>query len=339
MGTTRGKEIIKGILPTRGVEGGRVRIECSSFPVAEYSRYQLKFGGIVAPLSIVTSRFLVAEIPPDAVSGPVTLAPTGEEANGIYFEVGRRIASELHNVGNPAFDAEGNLLVTFSGARGQKVPVTIFKLDPEGKVHPFISDIPNPTGLALSKEDTIYVTSRFDGSLYQISRKGEIRVFAQGLGVATGIALDKEGNIFVGDRNGTIFKVSESGEARTFVKVPASVAAFHLAFGPDHNLYLSGPTLSTSDSILKITPDGKVSAFFSGLNRPQGLAFDAKQNLYVVAYLGGEGGVVKITPKGEGSLVIAGSNLVGLVFDNKGNLILASNHAVFRMPLGEGASR
>lgn len=321
------------------MEGGRVRIECSSFPVAEYGRYELKFGGVVAPLSIVTSKFLIAEIPADAVSGPVTLSLPEEETNGIYFEVGKLLASNLHNVGNPAFDAEGNLLVTFSGARGQKVPVTIFKLDREGEVHPFISDIPNPTGMALGKEGTIYVSSRFDGSLYQISRKGEIKVFAQGLGVATGVALDHEGNIFVGDRNGTVFKVDESGKVWSFVKVPGSVAAFHLAFGPDRNLYLAGPTLSSRDSILRIKTDGEVSTFFSGLSRPQGLAFDAQGNLYVVAYLGGEGGVVKITPKGEAGLAIAGSNLVGLAFDKEGNFFLASHHAVFRMPLKKSDSK
>ncbi len=325
---------VTNVWPRAGVEGGRVRIECSGFPIESYEMTQLKFGGVPAHLSAITSSFLIAEIPADAVSGPVSIAFGGRESDGVHFEVGRRLATELHSVSNPTFDADGNLLVTLSGSRGQKAPVTVFKLDPEGKVHPFISDISNPTGIVLDPEGILYISSRHDGNVYKVSRKGEVTTFAQGLGIATGLALDKEGFLYVGDRNGTIFKVDRDGIARSFATIPPSVSAFHMTFGPGGDLYVTNPTLSTRDSVLKIDPQGRTTRFFTGLNRPQGLAFDEKGDLYVVAYLGGDGGVVKITPKGEASLAITGANLVGLAFDNQGNLFISSNSSIYKLALG-----
>ena len=48
----------------------------------------------------------------------------------------------------------------------------------------------------------------------------------------------------------------------------------------------------------KIDPHGQVTVFYRGLGRPQGLAFDKDGNLYVAASLGGQRGIVKITPDG-----------------------------------------
>ena len=69
--------------------------------------------------------------------------------------------------------------------------------------------------------------------------------------------------------------------------LPPSVAAFHLAFGPDGYLYVTAPTLGTHDAVYRITPDGEVSPFCAGFGRPQGLAFDAAGHLYVVDALAG----------------------------------------------------
>ena len=62
------------------------------------------------------------------------------------------------------------------------------------------------------------------------------------------------------------------------------MTGYHLAFGDDGWLYVSYPTLSGSDQIYRITPDGEVHPFVRGLGRAQGMAFDAAQNLYVVAH-------------------------------------------------------
>jgi sugar lactone lactonase YvrE len=78
-----------------------------------------------------------------------------------------------------------------------------------------------------------------------------------------------------------------------------------------------------------------VTTFYSGLGRPQGLAFDATGNLYVAASLRGRRGIVRITPDGhDAEVVLSGSTLVGLAFDDAGNMIVVSTQCVYRAPMG-----
>src|ERR1700674_1873685 len=48
--------------------------------------------------------------------------------------IGVPIAENLHPVTNPAIDQDGNIYVTFSGTRGQKVPVAIYRIDDNSKI-------------------------------------------------------------------------------------------------------------------------------------------------------------------------------------------------------------
>ena len=43
------------------------------------------------------------------------------------------IADSLHPVANPAVDEDGNIYATFSGSRGQKVPVAIYRIDTQSQ--------------------------------------------------------------------------------------------------------------------------------------------------------------------------------------------------------------
>ena len=124
------------------------------------------------------------------------------------------MAEGLHPVANPAVDAEGNVYATFSGARGQSVPVSIFSIARDFEVRPFVRGILNATGLAFDADGTLYASSRAEGTVYRISPAGAVTTYAEGMGIATGIAFDRDGNLFVGDRSGTIFKVGpEQGRA------------------------------------------------------------------------------------------------------------------------------
>jgi sugar lactone lactonase YvrE len=180
----------------------------------------------------------------------------------------------------------------------------------------------------------MYVTSRFDGTVYRVSPFKEAEPFARNLGVATGIAFDSDGRMYVGDRSGTVYRISDIGDPSPFATIEPSMAAYHLAFGPTGDLFVTGPTASSFDCVYRIAPSGDVSTFFTGLGRPQGLAFDAAGNLFVVASYRGRRGVFRITPEKEVSMVIAGKSLVGLCFDDSGNAILAATHELYRIYVG-----
>ena len=81
-------------------------------------------------------------------------------------------------------------------------------------------------------------------------------------------------------------------------------------------------------------------AWYRGLGRPQGLAISREGDIYLAACLHGRHGLVRVTPRGEASLVVAGEyNLVGVAFSPLGIAILATNEAVYDVDLGvEGLS-
>ena len=60
-----------------------------------------------------------------------------------------------------------------------------------------------------------------------------------------------------------------------FATLEPSIAAYHLALGPDGYLYVTGPTTSSFDTVHRISHVGEVEVLYRGLGRPQGMAFDA----------------------------------------------------------------
>ena len=241
------------------------------------------------------------------------------------------IAENLHPVTNPALDAEGNIYVTFSGSRGQKVPVAIFKIDTNYAVKPFVAEMMNATAIAFDRQGQMYVSSRYDGAVYRVAPNGTMTTYAEGMGVATGIAFDRDENLYVGDRSGTIFKIARDQQVFVFATLEPSVSAYHLAFSPQGDLFVTGATTSSFDCVYRIDPQGTVHTFYRGLGRPQGLAFDAAGNLYVAASLAGKRGVVQITPEGNANLEVSGQGLVGLAFAPGRSVILATTSAVHHL--------
>jgi sugar lactone lactonase YvrE len=147
------------------------------------------------------------------------------------------------------------------------------------------------------------------------------------------MAFDRSGLMYVGDRTGTIFKVNGIGEERAWAQIEPSVSAFHMAFGADDALYISGPTVTSFDCIWRIDSEGRTDVFYKGLGRPQGLAFDVDGNLYVAASFRGRRGIVRISPDAEeANLVVAGVNLVGLAFSSSGEMAVVSIDSVYSLP-------
>src|SRR5450755_471840 len=272
--TRNGAPHIESIEPVCALPGGEVRITGRGLRPQELRRPEVRFGDVDGAVVISSEQFIVARVPEGASSGNVVVATNGHSSNPHVVRVAVPIAENLHPVANPAVDAEGNIYATFSGSRGQTVPVAIFRIDTSYEAKPFVSEMMNPTGMALGHDGSVYVSSRYDGAVYRVSQSGAMTTYAEGLGVATGIAFDNDGNLYVGDRSGTIFKIGRDRQIFVFATIDPSVSAYHLAFGNNGNLYVTGPTTSSFDAIHQIDPHGQVSAFFRGLGRPQGLAAD-----------------------------------------------------------------
>ena len=322
---------IDGVLPEAALPGGEVRITGSGLRPPEMRRPRVRFGEAEGAVVVSSDQFVVARVPFGASSGPVVVSTNGQSSNAHQIKVAVPIADNLHPVTNPALDAEGNIFVTFSGSRGQKVPVAIFKIDTNYNLKPFLAEMMNPTAIAFDRAGQMYVSSRHDGTVYRVAPNGTMSSYAEGMGVATGMAFDRAENLYVGDRSGTIFKIAKDRQIFVFATLEPSVSAYHLAFGPHGDLFVTGPTTSSFDSVYKITPQGQVSTFFRGLGRPQGLALDTNGNLYVAASLSGKRGIVQITSDGKPSLQVAGPDLVGLAFAPGRSAVLATNSAVFHL--------
>lgn len=323
------KPQITQVNPEAAIPGGEFQIRGKG--LAGDDRPRVLFGGATAPILVGSDTLVIARVPEGAEAGQMTVETNSASSSPWTCEIGIQVADSLHPVANPAVDRKGNIFSTFSGSRGQKTPVSVYRIDTNMFLRPFLSDLMNASGLAFDSEGLLYVSSRFDGIVYQVTPKGEMSVYVEGMGVATGIAFDRDGNLYVGDRGGTIFKISSTRQIYVFATIEPSIAAYHLAFGPDGYLYVTGPTTSSFDSVYRVSPAGEVETFYRGLGRPQGMAFDVEGRLYVAASLGGRRGVVRIDQAAKPELFVSGPNIVGLAFAPGGHLYLATTGALFRL--------
>jgi sugar lactone lactonase YvrE len=324
---------VAAIHPHLAIEGGRVTIEGTQFPVDQPRLPAVRIGDLPARVVYASPTAIAVIVPPGLTdSGRTAVRIDGVSGETPFIEVAAPFATGLHQVDNPVFDREGNLYVTYSGTRGQQVPVSIFRVRPNGTRETFSSGIVNPTSMAFDGQGRLYVSSRFEGTVYRVAVDGSVEPFATDLGVACGLAFAADSTLFVGDRSGTIFRVNADGRATAFASLPASVAAFHLAIGPDGAVYATAPTLSSYDAVYRVSADGNVTTRAGGFGRPQGIAFDAAGTLHVVEALAGVSGLYRLASNAKPELVLAGPGLVGVAFDPRGGIVVCSNDTAYRLP-------
>ena len=325
---------IDDILPAAALPGGEVElIGVNLGPLTSGPPTALVDG---RPAHLLMSRptRLALRVPEPAGTSLIEVRNPAGVSNAVPMRVARQLSDGLHPVGNPAVSRSGMIYATISGPRGKETPVSIVRVSPDGRGTPFVTGILNATGLAFSPDGDLFVTSRAEGNVYRIDEVGEPTLYAEGMGVATGAAFDAEGNLFVGDRSGTIFKINSERQIFVYATLEPSPAAYHLAVDAAGTLYVTGPTLSSNDAIWAIDTHGESRPWFRGLGRPQGLALSKEGDIYLAACLHGQRGLVRVTPQGEATLVLSGSNIVGLAFSPLGTTILATNEAVYDVDLG-----
>ena len=328
---------IKSVIPKNAIPGGEIEILADGLTFEPGDTISCFVNGIRAHVNSASSRRVVAVMPAvDDSTAIVQLESRSAETAGAIVSAGKLLANEMHIVANPAIDpADDSLILTRSGSRGQQLANTLYRLETDGYLDELPVELMNPTGVAFGPGGSMYVTNRADGTVCRIDRGEVAVVVARELGVATGVAFSPAGEMFVGDRSGTIFRVFEDGGKETFATVEPSVAAFHIAFGPDGRLYVSSPGFASHDSIYAVGDDGFVESYARGLGRPQGLAFDREGNLYVVACFKGRHGVVRIDGETrEIEHFIAGNNVVGLCFTRNGEIVVATGDSAYSLNLG-----
>ncbi len=329
---------VNGVRPAAALPGGELELTGADLgPLLT-----AEIAGVPAMVTMARPERATLKIGDGTLPGALVARRGGARSAPVPVEIGVPMAENVHPVANPAVDERGNVYTTLSGPRGTQTPVSVFRIAaaPRGMTHevwPYAREILNPTGLAFSPDGELFVSSRADGVVYRIDAAGEARTFAEGLGIATGIAFDARGDLYVGDRSGTIFKIrverGEAAETFVFATLEPSIAAYHLAFNGKGTLFVTGPTTASNQGVYAIDPQGKISTYFQGLGRAQGMAFDPEDNLYVAASLGGERGIVRIGADGTARLAVSGVNLVGLCLLSGGRAAVASRDTVYEVGL------
>ncbi len=207
-----------------------------------------------------------------------------------------------------------------AAARDTKVPVPLYRVGRDGVREPLPVEIANPTSLALGPDGAdLRLEPVRRPRLSADARRSASSCYATELGVPTGLAFAPDGTLFVGDRSGSILRVSPDRQVETFATLPSSVAAFHLAFGPDDCLYVTAPTLATHDALYRITPDRLVD---DGVRRVRaaagtGVRLDAARSTSSTRWPARRGCTASTCASGRPSpvLVLSAPALIGVAFD------------------------
>lgn len=320
--------------PSRALPGARIVVAGTHLPLPPEGLPHVLVGTSDARVVAASARRVRFIVPSDTVGGRLAVRIDECISEPAWLEVGQRLVDDVHMVDSPVFDRDGRLYVTHSGSRDARPSVPLYRIGRDGVKEALSIDIGNPTSLALGPDGNMYVSSRFDGHVYRLLPGDRVERYATDLGVATGLAFSPDGDLYVGDRSGTIFRVRPDRQVETFASLPSSVAAFHLAYGPDHCLYVTAPTLATHDALYRISPERMVDTVTEAFGRPQGLAFDRTGTLYVVDALAGSAGLFRVdisqsAPVPE--LVVAAGSLIGVAFDPDGATVLSSNDTVWKL--------
>ena len=320
--------------PSRALPGARVAVSGTHLPLPPEGLPHVLVGTSDARVVAASARRVRIVVPADTGGGRLPVRVDECISEPAWLGVGKTLVDDVHMVDSPVFDRDGRLYVTHSGSRDARPSVPLYRIGRDGVKEALAIEIGNPTSLALGPDGLIYVSSRFDGHVYRLQPGDRVERYATDLGVATGLAFSPDGDLFVGDRSGTIFRVRPDRQVETFATLPSSVAAFHLAYGPDNCLYVTAPTLATHDALYRITPDRLVDPVTEAFGRPQGLAFDTTGMLYVVDALAGSAGLFRVdvtTPTPVPELVVAAGALIGVAFDPAGATVLNSNDTVWQL--------
>src|SRR6476646_9811851 len=106
---------VAAVHPLCAIEGGRITIEGSDFPVAGATLPGVRIGELPARVVYASPTEVSAIVPPGLLRGRAAVSIAGAADGDASVQIAAPVAMGLHQVDNPIFDADDNLYVTYSG--------------------------------------------------------------------------------------------------------------------------------------------------------------------------------------------------------------------------------
>ncbi|MFH0829977.1 MAG: hypothetical protein V1887_02330 [Candidatus Aenigmatarchaeota archaeon] len=199
---------------------------------------------------------------------------------------------------------------------------------PDGYVasNVFSSALLAPWDLAFGPDGNLYVAEFTGSRISKVTSNGSVSTYLEipesFRGHAKSLAFSPSGDLYVlmsGNGEGKFNGILKISTDKT-INVLAEVGGVEqLTIDPSGNVFVAG---TGAGEILRITPNGTLTTFASGLSRPLDLEFGSSGGLFV--FESGTGDISRIAPDG-GRITFASGFAEGisyLTFDAQGNLFL-----------------
>ena len=210
-------------------------------------------------------------------------------------------------------------------------------------IETFATNIPGAEGITIANDGRIFIGAE-DGWIYAISPGGEVSQFAKRPGRPLGIAIDRQNNLFVCDWDAHgVYRLTPNGDVSLFADAD-SVGTHKMqfpnfcAFDEQGNLYVSDTGTSRRNAqvynpdgkIFRISSAGHCELFAEGLYQANGLAMRRGESaLYVIQSEVDNVLRLEIKPDGKlGKVSVYARNLNGMpdgmAFTESGDLLVVT---------------
>jgi sugar lactone lactonase YvrE len=198
-----------------------------------------------------------------------------------------------------AVDPAGNLYVSDGDTE------SVIKVTPGGVRTTVVSTQPLVDGLAVDSHGDLFVAEPATGTVLEVSPTGA-RTSITGLGTPYYVAVDSAGDLYcyTGGDLGLLKRTPDGAVSVVLGFDQNSASAEGVAVDGAGNAYVS--SASFPPGMLKVAPDGTVTAFGAGVGIAAGVAVDSAGNVYAADYANNR--VVRIAPDGTQSTIGAGLN-------------------------------